>query len=149
MNMLKPILIAVVFATAGPLLGFATAATTAIKNESPVKYGKITKQEVFWMYTMKTRFWNDGTKVTVVYQDFSSRAHIDFCVNVLDTTTDRFERVVNTYINQGNAAYFIKANTENEVANKVGKTDGAIGYLSSEFVLVNRGGQIEKLRIVD
>lgn len=148
--MIRPILIAAALAMAGPILGFASAkAATAIKNEEPVKYGKITKQEVFWMYTMKTRFWEDGTKVTVIYQDFSSTVHDDFCTSVLGVTTDRFERVVNTYINKGNAGYFIKASNENDVAFRVGKTMGTIGYLSSDFVLVNRGGQIEKLRIVD
>lgn len=144
----RAVAIGFVMAISGPVAGKVFAAQP-VKNVTPASYGTISKQEVFWMYTMKTRFWDDGTKVTVVYQDFESKAHREFCAIVLNVTTDRFERNVNTYINKGNAAYFVKAESENDVFIKVGRTPGAIGYLSANFVLINKDGNVEKFRIVD
>ena len=134
----KPFLIGVCFALIGPLSGKAFSAVEAIKNTIPFE-NRISKLEVFWMYTMKKRFWEDGTKITVVYQDFESKEHQEFCEKVLGVTTSRFERNVSTYINKGNAAYFIKADSQADVVKKVSKTPGAIGYLDSNKVIINNG----------
>lgn len=116
-----------------------------IKNEYPRNYNKyLSKQEVAWMYTMKTRFWEDGTKIVVFYYNFDSPLHKRFCNEVLGITTERFDTIVNTYINKGNAGYFKKVETEEEMIREVSRQKGAIGYISNEIVLVNRGVAVER-----
>jgi ABC-type phosphate transport system substrate-binding protein len=145
---LKEIAIAAMLAISGFSIGKSIAAEP-VKNEIPQKYGKISKQEVFWMYTMKTRFWEDGTKITVFYQNFDSPQHKEFCRDVLGVSTDRFATNVETYINKGNAAYFVQVNSPRDVYYQVAKVQGAIGYLSNEFVLINKNGAIVKMKIED
>jgi ABC-type phosphate transport system substrate-binding protein len=132
---------------AGSAMTFTASAVESVKHHAPADYPTITRQEVLWMYTMRTRFWSNGTKVTVVYRDFSSKVHRDFCNEVLGVTTDRFAQNVDTFINKGSAAYFIQANSEAEMYLRVSDTIGAIGYLSNDTVLINNSGTVTKFRI--
>ena len=47
------------------MIGVAQAEPVAVKNPVPKQKYTITRQEVSWIYGMKTRFWEDGTKITV------------------------------------------------------------------------------------
>jgi hypothetical protein len=98
---------------------------------------------------MKTRFWPDGQKVTVFYMPFESKIHKDFCNEVLGITTNKFERNVETYVNTGNAAYFIQLTHDSQMLQKVSLTSGSIGYISSKLILVNRGDHVQIFTITD
>lgn len=119
-----------------------------IKNIEP-SYNNFTKQEVIWMYTMKTRFWEDGTKITVFYLKPDSKIHKQFCNNVLDISPAQFDSMVRTKLNMGNASYFRQAKNETDVFNKVALIPGAIGYVSDNTLYVNGGGYVRKISIVD
>lgn len=116
----------------------AISQVAPIKNIQPYTYS-ISKHEVYWIYTLKTRFWPDGTKITVFYLDFNSPTHIAFCKNVLNVNPINFQNSVDTYINAGNAAYFRKANSEYEVYKQVSRINGAVGYVSDKILLINIG----------
>jgi hypothetical protein len=143
-----PFLIGASIAMVGPVTGKVFAEVAPIKSIIPKHTHQISKLEVFWMYTMKKRFWDDGTKITVIYQDFNSKEHQEFCEKVLGVSVSRFERNVSTYINKGNAAYFIKAENQADVVRKVAKTIGAIGYLDSNQMIINTG-EVEIFKIYD
>lgn len=116
----------------------AIAQVAAIKNIQPSTY-TISRHEVYWIYTLKTRFWSDGTKITVFYLDFNNPTHVAFCKNVLGVNPISFQNSVDTYINVGNAAYFRKANSEYEVYRQVSRINGAVGYVSDKILLINVG----------
>lgn len=124
----------------------AFAQTVPIKNIDP-KVSQISKQEVFWIYTLRTRFWNDGTRIIVYYQDFNSSAHYDFCRNVLQVSPLSFQSAVETYVNVGNAAYFRKASSDAEVLKLVARTPGSVGYISENFLVVNEDNHVRKIGI--
>lgn len=129
---------------------FAYPQSAAIKNFDPQGHATISRQEVYWIYTLRTRFWPDGTKITVYYQDFDSPAHIAFCRIVLNTTPYQFQNSVNAYINAGNSAYFRQAHSEQDILNKVSKTSGSVGYISDTVLLINDGGKnVRKITISD
>ncbi len=125
----------------------AQAEVKPVKNESPAHYEAISKLELTWMYTMKTRFWEDGNRITVFYMDTASPMHSKFCKEVLEISPDRFTKMVNSYINSGNASYFRLAQTPQEVLRKVGLIEGAIGYLDSDTVAINNGGYVNVIKI--
>ena len=127
---------------------FAQAETYAVKNPVPSQ-GTLTRQEVTWLYTMKTRFWTDGTKVTVYYLDRSSKVHKDFCKEVLNIRPEKFDSLLDLYLNSGNAGSFRMAKTQNDVLDKVSLLDGSIGYLDKDTLLINGGGHVAKIRITD
>jgi len=117
-----------------------------IKNVVP-QAEELTKQEVIWMYTLRTRFWNDGTRVVVYYLDPNSALHRAFCNTVLGINTDRFEQLVSSYINDGNASYFRRVNTVEDVLYYVSVVPGAIGYIDSMTVVTNNRGTIDEIKI--
>lgn len=128
----------------------ALSQTTPIKNIEPHQLTSITRQEVYWIYTLKTRFWYDGTKIIVYYMDFDSPIHVAFCRDVLGTSVYQFKNSIDTYVNVGVASYFRKVSSEQEMYEKVSKTNGAVGYLSETTLLINDGGRnVRKINIVN
>jgi len=129
------------------MCGMATAGPVTIKNIDPSVTREISRQEVYWMYTMRNRFWDNGRKIIVYYQDFNSQEHKDFVTNVLLSTPTKFSTSVDVYVNGGNAGYFRKVNGPEDLKTEIAKTPGAIGYLNSKYILLNKGDKVEKLII--
>ena len=123
----------------------ATVDVFPIKNKQPLDY-TLSKQEVLWMYTMKTRFWKDGTKVTVFYLANDTALHKKFCQQVLNMDTAKFDQLVSSYINVGSASYYRLAQTPSDVFYKVALTPGAIGYVDEATVIFNGKGQLYELK---
>lgn len=122
----------------------------AIKNVSPEITHSISRVQVYWIYTMRTRFWENGQKITVFYQDFSSDVHETFVRTVLGTNPSAFEQSVNVYRNNGNAGYFRKVDSSSTMEREVSKTAGGVGYLSNDVLIVNKGnGNVEKFIITN
>lgn len=117
-----------------------------IKNSEPGQYS-LNRQEALWMFTMKTRFWQDGTRVTVFYLDPTSSAHRKFCLDILGIHPDKFDQLVASHINSGNASYFKLAQNKTEVYYKVGLLPGAIGYLDSDTIIINGRGYVHELKV--
>jgi hypothetical protein len=121
-----------------------------IKHPYPSEVSGISRLEVMWMYSLKTRFWKDGTKITVFYLNYDNPTHVDFVKNVLGVSPERFKNSVETYINAGNASYFRRAETEAEVYNQVSRIPGSIGYVSDKIMLINVGGNsVRTVPIID
>jgi len=120
----------------------------AIKNPVPKINYTLTRAELIWMYTMKTRFWDDGTKITVFYLDRNSKIHKDFCLNVLKIKPEKFDMLLDTELNAGNVGSFRLVNKPSDVAYHVSIIDGAIGYYD-DTMYVNEGGYVKTLNIID
>jgi len=88
------------------ITGLAHADPLPIKNPVPKQTLTLTRQEVAFIYSMKTRFWEDGTKITVYYLDRSSPVHKAFVKKVLAITPEKFDAMLDTYLNSGNAGSF-------------------------------------------
>ena len=131
------------------LIGMAHADPVAIKNPVPKQKLTITRQEVAWIYGMKTRFWEDGTKITVYYLDRSSPIHKAFVTKVLGIPVDKFDSLLSTYLNSGNAGSFRMARNEESVMQAVGLIDGSVGYIDQDTLAISGGGYVAKVKIVD
>jgi len=126
------------------------AEIVAIKNPVPEINYTLTRTEVVWMYTMKTRFWDDGTKITVFYLDRESKAHKEFCEKVLNIKPEKFNLLLDTKLNAGNAGSFRVVKKQNDVAYQVSLVDGAIGYYNNNTLFVNDGdGHVKTFTIID
>lgn len=127
---------------------YVSAQQLPVKNPQPSVAKSISRAEVYWIYTMRTRFWDNGQKITVFYQSFDSSQHKDFVLDVLKQTPSQFETSVSVYVNNGNAAYFRQVQNEFEMRREVESTPGSIGYLSKDYILINRGvGNVETISI--
>ena len=131
------------------MVSIANADILPVKNSDPKQYDSLTKQEVAWMYAMKTRFWEDGTRIIVYYQSRDSDTHKRFCKIVLGIDPSRFDTMLDSYLNTGNASYFRQAKNEQDVYNKVSLVPGAIGYLDDKTMLINGGYDVRKIIIAD
>lgn len=118
----------------------------AIKHPVPSVYS-LSRQDVTWMFTMKSRFWPDGTRVRVFYLDPSSVEHERFCWDVLGISPGRFDQLANTYLDTGNISYFRQVKNKSEMYYKVGLYPGSIGYLDKSTIVVNGKWYVHELRI--
>ena len=141
-QMTKPILIFLLFCIIFP----SHAEVIPIKNITPHSYN-VSKQEVVWMYTMRKRFWDNGSRITVFYQDLSSQTHREFCRSILGMNPDKFDQLILSYINTGNAAYFRLAQNSKDVKLNVEHTPGSIGYIENGTILINERGQVNEIKI--
>ena len=117
-----------------------------IKNMIPSNHN-FTKQEVVWMYTMKTKFWDDGTRITVFYFDNNSSLHRRFCSNILSMSPGDFDNIVASKINTGSANSYRKVRSEEEMYSRVELIPGAIGYVSENTLIINGGRYVKKITI--
>lgn len=123
--------------------------TTIIKNSHLQQHvASITKQEAFWIFTLRTRFWPDGTRIVVYHMDLNSVAHIVFCRDVLGTSAYQYKTSLETYKTSANSMYLRQVSSEQEMFEKVSRTIGAIGYVSENIVLVNDDNNIRRVNIV-
>ena len=125
------------------------AETYAVKNPVPKQTLTITRQEVSWIYGMKTRFWEDGTKITVYYLDRNSPIHKSFVTKVLGIPVEKFDTLLATYLNSGNAGSFRMAKSEQSVMSSVGLIDGSVGYVDEDTLAISGGGYVTKVKIVN
>jgi len=124
-------------------------ATEPIKNIEP-NITSIPRIEVYWIYTMKTRFWSDGSKITVYYSGFDNPTHISFVKQTLGISPQQFQSAITTYVNSGNASYFRMVRSDYEMLRQVAITPGSVGYISSRTLLINGGyHDIKKIDITD
>ena len=131
------------------MIGVAHADPVSIKNPVPKQTLTMTRQEVAWIYSMKTRFWDDGTKITVYYIDRSSKVHKEFVQKVLGITPEKFDTMLSTYLNSGNAGSFRMARNEDSVISSVGLLDGSVGYIDANTLAISGGGYVAKVKITD
>ena len=131
------------------MIGLSHADPVAIKNPVPKQTLTMTRQEVAWIYGMKTRFWDDGTKITVYYLDRDSKIHKEFVKQVLSISPERFDAMLSTYLNTGNAGSFRMTRNEDSVINAVAMMDGSVGYIDSKTLVISGGGYVAKVKITD
>lgn len=119
-----------------------------IKNNDLQQHAaSITKQEAFWIFTLRTRFWPDGTRIVVFHMDLNSTAHAAFCREILGTSAYKYKTSLETYKNGANTTYLRQVSSEQEMFEKVSRTIGGIGYVSENVLLVNDGDNIRKVNI--
>lgn len=127
----------------------SNADTIVIKNEIPDVNYELTRTEILWMFTMKTRFWYDGTKITVFYLDRTSTAHKNFCKNILRISPEKFDNILNSKLNEGNAGSFRLVRNQDDLLYKVSLIDGSIGYYDDSLIFINEGDYVKKINIID
>lgn len=142
---MKKIITAILFALSLSCHGMTVE---PIKNLNP-KITSISRTEVLWIYTMRTRFWDDGRKITVFYLDNTSVTHKIFVTEVLKTTPIQFQTAINAYVNVGNSAYFRQVSSEFEMLKQLELTPGSVGYISKDILLINGGSDVKKIQITD
>lgn len=129
-------------------MSVASADIIPITSSYYEKTTSMTRQEVVWLYTLKTRYWADGTRITVIIMP-DDPMHEKFCKEVLGMTPERYLKVTDYYLNSGNAHYFKQAKSQDEMLRRVGMIDGAIGYVDSKSVAINNNGYVHVIKITN
>lgn len=130
------------------VMNVANADVMPIKNVNPQTY-YISRQELTWMYTLKTRFWQDGTRITVYYIDPTSALHRQFCSDVLGISVTQFNQMVSSRINTGTASHYKLTRNITDMHFRVSAQPGAIGYVDKDSVIINRDGYVHEIEIIN
>jgi ABC-type phosphate transport system substrate-binding protein len=144
---LKIIIIAVMIAVTGGLLAYSEP-PTPIANIAPTQT-KISRQEARWIYTLKTRYWHDGTRITVYHMPMSSTIHQEFVRAVLEMQPSVYHKQVQANMNSGSGATVKEVKNHDEMVSTIQSKPGAVGYLSKDWLIINGLGHVDVLQIVD
>ncbi len=119
-----------------------------IKNMDLVS-GTISRQEVRLIFTLKTKYWTDGTKISVVHFPLDSAEHRSFVRNVLDMRLSTYSRFMEAQKNSGYNTTVVGVTTASAMLDTIENKTGAIGYISKDYLVVNGVGHVDILKIVD
>jgi hypothetical protein len=108
----------------------------------------VPRATVVLMYSMRVRYWEDGTRVSVFNLPHSHSAHKIFVRNVLGMSPITYQQQVNRQINAGVGGNYHIVENLDAMLRRVSATYGAVGYVSNDYLLINQGG-LRALRIVD
>lgn len=106
----------------------------------------ISSEELFTAFT-STQRWADGLPVVIVLMPRDSFPHIWFVENYLGIGKASYQRRLDNAINSGRIEVPIVVNTNAEMIERVGKIEGAIGYLDGD-VLVFKEDSVIKLKVI-
>lgn len=109
----------------------------------------ITRQDAALIYTMRTRYWPDGSRITVLNLGPENSIHRTFVRTVLGLTPKQYQQRVERQINAGTAGAYKVVRSESQMLDHLGRVYGAIGYLSADYLLISYTGGLRALRIVD
>lgn len=120
----------------------------AIKNLS-LQVSTVTKQEAFWIYSLKIKYWEDGSRIKVFLLPFSNPTHQQFVRNTLGVNPIAFQQTVESSNNKGTGAYRA-VDSEYEMHRLVSLSPNSVGYVSDRVLLINSGdNNVRKINIVD
>ena len=131
------------------LTGVGTAQAPSPVANISLYQSTITRQEARWIYTLKTRYWQDGSRITVYHLPFDHTDHVAFVREVLEMQPSSFTKNIQSNINSGTANLVKEVKNHGEMLNAIQSKFGAVGYLSKDFLLVNGAGHVDVLKIVD
>lgn len=109
----------------------ATAQTAVIVNES-VSPRSLTQKELMDIYTLNRTHWDDGSRISV-FDMKAGKAKESFLTH-LGMTEDELKRIWLRKQFTGKARPPRALATEEEVVDQVGRTPGAIGYVSERSI---------------
>ena len=103
-----------------------TMVVTSITNE----YTVMSLRTARFMFSLREKYWDDGTPVTVVLLPWDSYIHKSFVSNTLGVRPERLRRVIEERANSGRSHGFVMVNSLEEMVQVLKTTKGSIGYLT-------------------
>lgn len=112
---------------------------------------KLTRKELRALYLMRTRYSDNGLRLTLFQFPNESDIHIRFIKEVLDLTASEYEREMSKVTNSGSSTNnTIIAKSKIEMIRMVSSTYNSIGYLDSLTFLINFGDfDVKKILVTD
>lgn len=107
------------------------------------------RTQVVWMYTMKIRYWADGTKIILFNLPSNSFVRKQFIRNVLQISPISYQQSLDRLNNEGVTATSLEVANESEMLLRIVKYNGAIGYLSDKSIITSHDGVIHELIIIN
>lgn len=114
-----------------------------------VHYGSITRQEARWIYTLKTRYWHDGSKISVYHLPYDNPTHQAFVREVLGMQPALYTKTIQANINSGVTNVVKEVKNQDEMIRIIETKHGAVGYLSKDYLMINGVGHVDVLKIID
>lgn len=132
------------------LLVLCTSADADLSSIANITANQKTIQRIYviWIYTLKVRYWEDGTKIEVFNLPHDSSVHKNFVRNILYISPISLQQALDRTVNIGDGFYHI-VHHERDMLRRVGNTTGAVGYVSDRSLIVNYEDSIHVLDIVD
>lgn len=137
-RMLVPSLLCALFLCWAPSLA---AQQVVVNHNVPLQF--VAKPTLRAIFGMRLRNWPDNTPITVFVLANDEPVHIAFCKDVLNMFPHQLQRAWDRLVYSGTGQAPIVVSSLQEMAEKVGTTPGAVGYLDRVFI----DGRVHALNI--
>lgn len=97
----------------------------------------ITKKDVKLLYLMKRRNLSNGDPVIIYQMPVNGALHKKFVRDILDMSIEQYNQVINQTVNSGLSRFIITVETREEMISKVSETNNSIGYIDSDYLIIN------------
>lgn len=135
------------FALSIPLLVLAQIEPLTNKD---LEQTKVTKKEVRALYLQRSRRLSEGEAVTLFQLPSNHKLHKAFVREVLDMSMEKYLQETDHLVNAGLATSIFLVKSREEMIDKVSSIRNAIGYIDSDYLIVNTDIHgIKILKIVD
>ena len=97
----------------------------------------ITRNEVRQLFLLKRKRFSTGELSTLIQMSPKSTLHRSFVREVLGMNIEDYNKVIDNSNNSGFSGNIITVSNQEEMINKVGNVNNSIGYIDSNFILIN------------
>lgn len=108
---------------------------------------KLSKNELFSIFTLHTTVWDTGGRVIVVMYPSDSPILKSFVLEHFGLNPYRFQEMLDTRLNNGRAQPPIVVNNEKEMMREIERGPGRIGFIRSYVLVGEPNGNIKKIHI--
>lgn len=114
-----------------------TYTTLTVPIGSPsINRTTLTDTELYGIFTLMFRFWDNGTRIHVVLLDETLSLHKEFLWEFLGLSPTRYQELITSRVSSGQTNKPIIVSNEIQMINTVASTEGSIGYIGAgQFII--------------
>jgi hypothetical protein len=127
-----------------------TFGDTSVIINVDVNSGKLSTTDIRNIYLMRYNRWPNGDKVVLFQMTEDTYLFRHFVRDILGMSVEEYNKKWNKMVNSGLGSEVRYVKTTDEMLRRVSSTRSAIGYIDSDNVIINFGGNdVKVLHIAD
>lgn len=121
----------------------------------PIGNGKtdqttVTSNDLYNIFTLLFRYWDDGTRINVILLDDTLTAHKEFLWEFLGISPTRYKELIETRLSSGRGNKPVVVSNEEEMLKTISSTNGGIGYIGNGyFVYLGKKDDIKIIKVIN
>lgn len=137
-----------------PFIGVSSNENNTVNNtysvpagNSEVQKDTVSLAELYGIFTLMFRYWDDGTRVRIVLLNETFRLHKEFLWEFLGLSPTRYRELIQSRVSSGKNDRPLIVSNELQMVNALSKTEGGVGYLRNGTFLIPGENNVKIFKI--